>query len=176
MDGDTLGALARLVRKERVAALGTLRQGAPLVSMVAYLAHEDFGSFHLRVSRLAWHTQDMAREPRVSLAITQTDDGRADPQTLMRVALRGEARPLEGQGAELERLEQAWLARFPRPRSPSNSPTSRSGASRCATRASWRASAAPTTCRRPTSPRRRAPEERRARIARRARRIASAAA
>ena len=113
MDGDTLGALARLVRKERVASLGTLRRGAPLVSLVAYLPQEDFGAFDLRVSRLAWHTQDMAREPRVSLAITQTDDGRADPQTLMRVALRGEARPLEGPGAELERLEQAWLARFP---------------------------------------------------------------
>ena len=113
MDAETLGALARLVRRERVAALGTLRQGAPLVSMVAYLPQEDFGAFHLRVSRLAWHTQDMAREPRVSLAITESDDGREDPQTLMRVALRGEARPLEGDAGELERLKQAWLARFP---------------------------------------------------------------
>jgi heme oxygenase (biliverdin-IX-beta and delta-forming) len=113
MDADTLEALARLIRRERVAALGTLRQGAPLVSMVAYLAREDFGAFHLRVSRLAWHTQDMAREARVSLAITETDDGRADPQTLMRVALRADARPLEDDAASLERLRQAWLARFP---------------------------------------------------------------
>ncbi len=113
MDAETLGALARLVRKERVASLGTLRQGAPFVSLVAFLPQDDFGAFHLRVSRLAWHTQDMAREARVSLAIAETDDGRTDPQTLMRVALRCEARPLEGGAAELERLKRAWLARFP---------------------------------------------------------------
>lgn len=113
MDAGTVAALARLVRGERVAALGTLRRGAPFVSLVAFLAQDDYRAFHLRVSRLAWHTQDMAREPRVSLAITETDDRRADPQTLMRVALRCEARPLDGGAQPLDRLRRAWLARFP---------------------------------------------------------------
>ena len=113
MDADASALLARLVRSARVAALGTLRQGAPLVSLVSILPEADFGAVCLRVSRLAWHTQDMLADPRVSLAIAQTDDGRADPQTLARVTLRGEAQALAGEGEPFERLKGAWLARFP---------------------------------------------------------------
>lgn len=113
MDSGETAQLARLIRGQRVAALGTLRQGAPLVSLVSYLAEADFSAFALRVSQLAWHTQDMLADPRVSLVIAETDDGRADPQTLARVTLRGEAVQLAGAGAEFERLRQGWLARFP---------------------------------------------------------------
>ena len=35
-------ALKQLIQRERVAALGTLREGAPLVSMTLYLAADDF--------------------------------------------------------------------------------------------------------------------------------------
>jgi putative heme iron utilization protein len=113
MDADASALLARLLRGVRVAALGTLRQGAPMVSLVAFLPSADFGSFCLRVSRLAWHTQDMLADPRVSLSIAEQDDGRADPQTLARVALRGEAFALAGEGEEFERLKAGWLERFP---------------------------------------------------------------
>lgn len=113
MDADASALLARLIRDVRVAALGTLRQGAPTVSMVAILPEADFGSVCLRVSRLAWHTQDMLADPRVSLSIAQPDDARPDPQTLARVALRGEARALPGEGEAFERLKAAWLERFP---------------------------------------------------------------
>ncbi len=109
MDGDTRTALARLLRSERVAHLATLRELAPMASMTLYLAHEDFSAFHVHVSRLAWHTQDMQRDPRVALSIAETDDRREDPFTLMRVTLRGEARQIEDQGA----LKRRWLARFP---------------------------------------------------------------
>jgi putative heme iron utilization protein len=113
MDADASALLARLIRGVRVAALGTLRQGAPIVSMVAFLPEADFGAVSLRVSRLAWHTQDMLADPRVSLSIAEQDDARADPQTLARVALRGEALALAGEGEEFERLKAAWLERFP---------------------------------------------------------------
>ena len=92
---DTLMALARLVRKERVAHLATLRQGAPMASMTLYLPSADFGAFHVHVSRLAWHTQDMLQDPHVALSVAETDDGRADPFTLMRVTIRGEAHDLK---------------------------------------------------------------------------------
>jgi putative heme iron utilization protein len=105
--------LVNLIRRERVAALGTLRGGAPLVSMVACLPEADFSAFHLRISRLAWHTQDMEHDTRVSLAFLERDDGRADPQTLARVTLRGEATRLPGEGDAHERLKAQWLARFP---------------------------------------------------------------
>jgi putative heme iron utilization protein len=105
--------LRRLLREPRIAHLGTLRDGAPMVSMTLFLAAADPSVLHVHVSRLAWHTQDMARDPRVALSVAQNDDARADPFTLARVTLRGEARPLPNQGAAFEALRQAWLARYP---------------------------------------------------------------
>ena len=109
MDADTSRALAGLIRKERLTHLGTLRGGAPLVSMTLYLPAPDFGAFYLHVSRLAWHTQDMLQDPRVSLSISETDDGRADPFTFMRVSIRGDAAILK----EDLSLKRQWLTRFP---------------------------------------------------------------
>lgn len=113
MDTATASILARLIRSQRVAALGTLRQGAPLVSMVLYLPSEDFTAFFLHVSRLAWHTQDMLADGRVSLSIAATDDGARNPQILERVSVRGEALPVLDDPARHEDLKVRWLARFP---------------------------------------------------------------
>ena len=110
MDADTSRALAALIRKERLTHLGTLRAGAPLVSMTLYLPAPDFSASFVHVSRLAWHTQDMLQDARVSLSIAQTDDGRADPFTFMRVSIRGEASILQEQDPF---LKQQWLTRFP---------------------------------------------------------------
>jgi len=110
VDAETGRSLAGLIRKERVAHLGTLRGGAPLVSMTLFMAAQDLAAFYVHVSRLAWHTQDMLQDPRVALSIAETDDGRADPFTLMRVSIRGEASQLPADQQELKRL---WLARFP---------------------------------------------------------------
>jgi len=107
---DFAPALASLVRNERVAHLATLRQDAPMASMTLYLAAPGFVAFHVHVSRLAWHTQDMLKDPRVALSIAQTDDGRADPFTLKRISIRGNAQNLPGEQPELKRQ---WLARFP---------------------------------------------------------------
>lgn len=110
MDADTSRALAGLIRKERLTHLGTLRGGAPLVSMTLYLPAPDVSAFYLHVSRLAWHTQDMLQDARVSLSISETDDGRADPFTFMRVSIRGEASLLQQENPS---LKAQWLARFP---------------------------------------------------------------
>jgi heme oxygenase (biliverdin-IX-beta and delta-forming) len=110
VDADTGRSLARLIRKERIAHLGTLRGGAPLVSMTLFMAEQDLAAFYVHVSRLAWHTQDMLQDPRVALSIAETDDARPDPFTLMRVSIRGEASRLPPDQQELKRL---WLARFP---------------------------------------------------------------
>ena len=102
--------LAALIRSQRIAHLATLRQGAPMASMTLYLPETGFTAFHVHVSRLALHTQDMARDARVALSIAEADDGRADPFTLKRVSIRGDAQLLEGEQPELKRR---WLARFP---------------------------------------------------------------
>jgi putative heme iron utilization protein len=109
MDAETSRLLAGLLRTQRIAHLATLRERAPMASMTLVLAAEDFAAFYVHVSRLAWHTQDMEREARVALSIAETDDGRADPFTLMRVTVRGEATRLGEDAA----LKARWLARFP---------------------------------------------------------------
>ena len=110
---DFRAELAALIRKERIAHLATLRQGAPLASMTLYLPEPGFDAFHVHVSRLAWHTQDMAQDPHVALSIAETDDRRADPFTLMRVSIRGNAVQVPNGNSESENLKTAWLARFP---------------------------------------------------------------
>jgi len=107
MDAESRLLLGNLIRSERIAHLATLRDAAPMVSMTLYMPERDFSAFYVHVSRLAWHTQDMQRDPRVALSISERDDGRADPFTLMRVTLRGEAEQISGGPRE------AWLARFP---------------------------------------------------------------
>ena len=107
MDAATSPLLKRLLTRERTAHLATLRGGAPMVSMTLFMPERDFSAFYVHVSRLAWHTQDMMQDARVALSVSETDDGRADPFTLMRVTVRGDAVPLEGGPKD------AWLARFP---------------------------------------------------------------
>jgi putative heme iron utilization protein len=109
MDAETGRSLARLVRSERIAHLATLRSGAPMVSMTLYMPSAEFTAVYVHVSRLAWHTQDMQHDARVALSIAETDDRRADPFTLMRISIRGDAAQLANDAA----LRAAWLARFP---------------------------------------------------------------
>jgi putative heme iron utilization protein len=49
----------------------------------------------------------------VALSIVETDDGRADPFTLARVGIRGEASNLPNGDEQFASLKKAWLARFP---------------------------------------------------------------
>jgi len=110
MDAESQASLARLLTSQRIAHLATLRAGAPMASMTLYLPEAAFAAFYVHVSRLAWHTQDMLHDPRVALSIAETDDGRADPFTLMRVSIRGDASQL---ARDNPALKARWLQRFP---------------------------------------------------------------
>jgi heme iron utilization protein len=107
VDAETSLLLKSLLLKERIAHLATLRSGAPMASMTLYMPEPDFSAFYMHVSRLAWHTQDMLQDARVALSIAETDDARADPFTLMRVTIRGEATQISSGPKD------AWLERFP---------------------------------------------------------------
>jgi heme iron utilization protein len=107
VDAETSLLLKGLLLKERIAHLATLRSGAPMASMTLFMPERDFSAFYVHVSRLAWHTQDMLQDARIALSIAETDDGRADPFTLMRVTIRGEATQISGGPKD------AWLERFP---------------------------------------------------------------
>jgi len=110
VDAGTSLLLKNLFLKERVAHLGTLRNGAPMVSMTLFMPEHDFSAFYVHVSRLAWHTQDMLQDARVALSVAETDDRRADPFTLMRVTVRGDALQIQDKD---NALKTRWLERFP---------------------------------------------------------------
>jgi len=122
MNTEDSARLAALLRGERIAHLATLRAGAPMASMTLYLPEEHldpnrssggFSAFYIHISRLAWHTQDLLSDGRCALSIAETDDARADPFTLARVSIRGEASKLPNGEGPFASLKKAWLARFP---------------------------------------------------------------
>jgi heme iron utilization protein len=114
MDAQARQALARLIRTQRIAALGTISDGGPLVSMVPFVASVDLSSFSIHVSQLAQHTQSILRDRRVSLMIAEPDTGEQDPQTLARVSIRGDATETPPGAAEHEGAKATYLEKFPR--------------------------------------------------------------
>jgi putative heme iron utilization protein len=105
--------LASLVRHRTTAALGTLHDGAPFVSMVPFAVLPDGSAFVIHVSGLAGHTKDMLADARVSLLVTQAEGEGVEAQALARVSVQGEARlAAKGSGAERD-CRAAYLARFP---------------------------------------------------------------
>lgn len=96
----------RLVRSADRAALATLLEGAPYASLVL-TACDQGGAPLLLISRLAQHTMNLARDPRVSLLFDATQ-GLDDPLTGARVSLQGHAERV-GDDALLAR----YVARHP---------------------------------------------------------------
>jgi hypothetical protein len=105
--------LRALVHGRTAAALGTLHQGAPFVSMVPFALLPDGSAFVVHVSALAGHTKDMRLDARVSLLVMQAEGEGTDTQALARVSVQGEARECAGGTAEEDAARVAYLARFP---------------------------------------------------------------
>ena len=113
MDTDSLARLVRLLREQRVASLGTLRDGAPFVSFVLFVASPDLSAYYIHVSRLAHHTQDMQKDARASLLIAERDDDAHDPQQLARISLQGQAKILVASDAEYAQAKATYLSKHP---------------------------------------------------------------
>lgn len=113
MDAQSQKLLVTLIRTQRTAALGTLHDGAPLVSMVLYAPTADCSAFYLHISRLAQHTQAILRDSQVGLLIAEPDTGAQDPQTLARVSLQGTASEVLRTDADDEAIRALYLQRFP---------------------------------------------------------------
>lgn len=107
-------ALSRLIRGGRWAALATYGDGAPLASMAAYAVEADFTGFLLHLSRLSAHTRNLLSSPLASIAISEPDSARVrNPQTLARVSLQGEARPIPKDSPEYAQARALYEERFP---------------------------------------------------------------
>jgi heme iron utilization protein len=112
MNRELTVVLRQLIQGRMTAALGTLHQGAPFVSMVTYAVARD-GSLILHVSRLAAHTRDMLDNPDVSLLITESEETGKMPQTLARVTVQGRAQKLDRDSQKHTEAQDVYLARFP---------------------------------------------------------------
>jgi putative heme iron utilization protein len=111
MNSELAVSLRMLVAGKSVAALGTLHQGLPFVSMVPFAVLSE--GFVIHVSRLAAHTGDMLATPDVSLLITESEDSGKMPQELARVTVQGQAARLDLEGKNYAGARAAYLARFP---------------------------------------------------------------
>ena len=112
MKEESARSAAALILGCRVAALATLRNGAPSVSMVPYALTLDPFAVIVLVSDLAAHTGEMRADPRVALLITQSENN-APPHELARVSIQGTAEPLPPNDTRSALGRAAYLARFP---------------------------------------------------------------
>jgi putative heme iron utilization protein len=113
MDGESEKLLVHILTNMRIAALGTIRDEAPRVSMVSFVPAQDFSAFYVHTSRLAQHTMDMQKNKQVSLLIAEADDGRVDPQTLARLSVRGSAEFMENGEPGYTPVKIMYIERFP---------------------------------------------------------------
>lgn len=111
MNTEAAGVLRSLLRRQPIAALGTLHRGEPAVSMVPFALDESAPAFLIHVSALAAHTRDMHEHPRVSLMVVAPDDG-GRPQARPRLTVQGDAVPLERDSARYAAARALYLQRF----------------------------------------------------------------
>src|SRR3569623_3728738 len=105
--------LCDLLRTQEVAALGTLHQGRPYVSMVPFAMLPDGTDFIIHVSQLAAHTKDMLTSPPVSLLVIAPPVPGVMAQEQARITVQGEAvQRIVGTPGHAA-AKAAYLARFP---------------------------------------------------------------
>ena len=113
MKADETALLRSLLLRQPVAALGTLHEGEPAVSMVPFAALPDGTGFAIHVSGLASHTRDMLGNAAVALLMTAAVDSVESPLALPRVSVQGAARRCEVDTPDYEVARAAYLAKLP---------------------------------------------------------------
>jgi hypothetical protein len=108
--------LRGLVNGHRQAALGTLADESPFLSMVLYAVERRASAapaFLIHVSRLAPHTRQLLADPRASLMVMEPDVNADDPQALARVTFQVTAGVIHVDGADFAAARASYLARLP---------------------------------------------------------------
>ena len=114
LDAEEIELLRRLLARERWGCLATMdADGAPRAAMVAVVPDPLAGELLLHLSTLSRHTRNLLARPRLSLALSEQHAGQADPQTLVRVSVQGEAREVARDDASFERLRDVYVGAIP---------------------------------------------------------------
>ena len=106
-------ALKALIDRQPVAALATVHQGEPAVSMTPVAVLPGGAGFVIHVSRLAVHTRDLIAHPEVALLITGLPGDAPTPLALPRVSIQRHAKSCERESPEDPQARAAYLARLP---------------------------------------------------------------
>ena len=113
MNPDYARILRGLLREQQVAALGTLHNGRPFVSMVPFAVLPEGKGLIIHVSALASHTKDMLLNPDVSLLLTALPAPEVPAQSLARATIQGKASPCPDSSQDHAEAKSTYLARFP---------------------------------------------------------------
>jgi hypothetical protein len=105
--------LRELLRTQEVAALGTLHNGLPYVSMVPFALLPGGSGFVIHVSQLAAHTKDMLLSPQVSLLVIAPPTPDVPVQGLARITVQGRAVQCTDAAEGHAEAKAAYLSRFP---------------------------------------------------------------
>jgi len=106
-------ALRSLLESQQVAALATLHEGEPAVSMVPYVLLPDGQGFVIHVSRLAAHTADMLTNLAVGLLVTAPLVASTSPQGIPRASIQGNARQRANDSPAYSQARSLYVSRFP---------------------------------------------------------------
>jgi putative heme iron utilization protein len=106
-------SLRALLRGQEIAALGTLHDGAPYVSMVPFVLLPDASRIVIHVSSLAAHTRDMLADPRVSFLVVAAPAPGVAAQATARITIQGRAERIDDDTAAHADAKADYLARFP---------------------------------------------------------------
>ena len=102
-----------LLHTTRVAMLATVGDPLPLASAVPFVPLNGWIDLLLHLSTLAAHTQNLLRNPRVSLLLMESDDPKKNPLALKRLILQGAAHRVDRQDPAYQGLTRQFTDRFP---------------------------------------------------------------
>ncbi len=113
MKEEAAARAAQLLRRHRVAALGTLHDGAPSVTMTPYALAADPLALVVLVSGLASHTKDMRAGGRIGILVAEAEVDDRPVHALARISMQGGARELARDDPLHDTARRAYAARFP---------------------------------------------------------------
>jgi len=106
-------SLRDLLQTQQIAALGTLHNDQPYVSMAPFAILPSGDAFVIHVSQLASHTKDMMVNQQVSLLIVAPPIPQLAAQATSRVTIQGLALPCAESTPGYSEAKTAYLSRFP---------------------------------------------------------------
>jgi putative heme iron utilization protein len=113
MNSAQASSLRTILETQMNAALGTLHDGDPFVSMVPFAIMPGGKGFVIHVSGLAAHTKDMMQYPKVSLLVMAPQSPDVSAQALPRVTIQCEARRLDEADPVYTHARAAYIGRLP---------------------------------------------------------------